>query len=60
MVLDVYEQTHRPMTETSKKVRVPDLALMKERRERIVMLTCYVATIARLSSKRFPEKLPKL
>jgi 3-methyl-2-oxobutanoate hydroxymethyltransferase len=48
MVLDVYEQTHRPMTGTSKKVRVPDLALMKARRERIVMLTCYDATMARL------------
>jgi 3-methyl-2-oxobutanoate hydroxymethyltransferase len=36
------------MTGTSQKVRVPDLALMKERRERIVMLTCYDATMARL------------
>jgi 3-methyl-2-oxobutanoate hydroxymethyltransferase len=36
------------MTAKSKKVRVPDLALMKERRERIVMLTCYDATMARL------------
>jgi len=32
----------------AKKVRVPDLALMKERRERIVMLTAYDATMARL------------
>src|SRR5436190_23359312 len=32
----------------SKKVRVPDLALMKQRGERIVMLTAYDATIARL------------
>src|SRR5207302_9868146 len=32
----------------SKKVRVPDLALMKERGERIVMLTAYDATMARL------------
>ena len=31
-----------------KKVRVPDLALMKKRRERIVMLTAYDATMARL------------
>ena len=31
-----------------KKVRVPDLALMKERGERIVMLTAYDATMARL------------
>jgi len=32
----------------SKKVRVPDLALMKERGERIVMLTAYDATMTRL------------
>ena len=31
-----------------KKVRVPDLTLMKERGERIVMLTAYDATMARL------------
>jgi len=31
-----------------KKVRVPDLALMKQRGERIVMLTAYDATMARL------------
>jgi 3-methyl-2-oxobutanoate hydroxymethyltransferase len=36
------------MTSKSKKVRVPDLAPMKERRERIVMLTCYDATMARV------------
>jgi 3-methyl-2-oxobutanoate hydroxymethyltransferase len=30
------------------KVRAPDLALMKERGERIVMLTAYDATMARL------------
>jgi 3-methyl-2-oxobutanoate hydroxymethyltransferase len=36
------------MTPTSKKVRVPDLAVMKERGERIVMLTAYDATMARL------------
>jgi 3-methyl-2-oxobutanoate hydroxymethyltransferase len=36
------------MNGTGKKVRVPDLALMKERGERIVMLTAYDATIARL------------
>src|ERR1700692_3390858 len=36
------------MTRTSKKVRVPDLAVMKERGERIVMLTAYDATTARL------------
>src|SRR5712664_274162 len=31
-----------------RKVRVPDLALMKQRGERIVMLTAYDATMARL------------
>ena len=36
------------MTQTSKKVRVPDLAVMKERGERIVMLTAYDATMTRL------------
>jgi 3-methyl-2-oxobutanoate hydroxymethyltransferase len=36
------------MTRTSKKVRVPDLVGMKERGERIVMLTAYDATMARL------------
>jgi 3-methyl-2-oxobutanoate hydroxymethyltransferase len=36
------------VTATSKKVRAPDLALMKERGERIVMLTAYDATMARL------------
>jgi 3-methyl-2-oxobutanoate hydroxymethyltransferase len=36
------------MTRISKKVRVPDPAVMKERGERIVMLTAYDATMARL------------
>jgi 3-methyl-2-oxobutanoate hydroxymethyltransferase len=36
------------MNALSKKVRVPDLALMKGRGERIVMLTAYDATMARL------------
>jgi 3-methyl-2-oxobutanoate hydroxymethyltransferase len=36
------------MTRISEKVRVPDLAVMKERGERIVMLTAYDATMARL------------
>jgi ketopantoate hydroxymethyltransferase len=36
------------MTRISKKVRVPDLAVMKERGERIVMLTAYDATMARI------------
>ena len=36
------------MNTASKKVRVPDLALMKERGERIVMLTAYDATMTRL------------
>jgi 3-methyl-2-oxobutanoate hydroxymethyltransferase len=35
------------MNGTRKKVRAPDLALMKERGERIVMLTAYDATMAR-------------
>ena len=36
------------MTAMPKKIRVPDLALMKERGERIVMLTAYDATMTRL------------
>ena len=36
------------MTAISKKIRVPDLALLKQRGERIVMLTAYDATMARL------------
>ena len=36
------------MNTLSKKIRVPDLALMKGRAERIVMLTAYDATMARL------------
>jgi 3-methyl-2-oxobutanoate hydroxymethyltransferase len=36
------------MSTLQKKVRVPDLAKMKERGERIVMLTSYDATMARL------------
>jgi 3-methyl-2-oxobutanoate hydroxymethyltransferase len=36
------------MTSISKKIRAPDLALMKKRSERIVMLTAYDATMARL------------
>jgi 3-methyl-2-oxobutanoate hydroxymethyltransferase len=36
------------MNGTPKKVRVPDLAMMKQRGERIVMLTAYDATMARL------------
>jgi 3-methyl-2-oxobutanoate hydroxymethyltransferase len=32
----------------AKKLRVPDLTLMKQRRERIVMLTTYDATMARI------------
>src|SRR5713226_8090404 len=37
-----------PTNGKTRKVRVPDLALMKERGERIVMLTAYDATMARL------------
>jgi len=36
------------MSTLSTKIRVPDLALMKRRGERIVMLTAYDATMARL------------
>ena len=36
------------MTGLPRKVRVPDLAQMKARGERIVMLTAYDATMARL------------
>jgi 3-methyl-2-oxobutanoate hydroxymethyltransferase len=36
------------MTAMPRKIRVPDLALMKERGERIVMLTAYDATMTRL------------
>ena len=36
------------MNANSTKVRVPDLALMKKHGERIVMLTAYDATMARL------------
>ena len=36
------------MNRASRKVRVPDLAVMKERSDRIVMLTAYDATIAPL------------
>src|ERR1700748_1209883 len=36
------------MAAISKRVRVPDLAGMKQRGERIVMLTAYDATMARL------------
>jgi 3-methyl-2-oxobutanoate hydroxymethyltransferase len=38
----------RSMNGMPKKIRVPDLVLMKERGERIVMLTAYDATMARL------------
>ena len=48
VVPNVYECAQRPMTGISKKIRVPDLALMKTRSERIVMLTAYDATMARL------------
>src|SRR5262245_60879434 len=39
------------MIETSKRVRAPELTQMKERGERIVMLTAYDATMARLLDK---------
>src|SRR5215475_2697390 len=37
-----------PLNGKPKKFRAPDLALMKKRGERIVMLTAYDATMARL------------
>src|SRR5206468_2235250 len=47
--LDVEHPRKAIMTSTTpKKVRVPDLALMKQRGDRIVMLTAYDATMARL------------
>ena len=39
------------MTEVSKKVRAPDLAVMKKRGRRIVMLTAYDATMAKIFDK---------
>jgi 3-methyl-2-oxobutanoate hydroxymethyltransferase len=39
------------MTEVSKKVRAPDLAVMKQRGQRIVMLTAYDATMAKIFDK---------
>jgi 3-methyl-2-oxobutanoate hydroxymethyltransferase len=39
------------MTAVSKKVRVPDLVLMKQRGQRIVMLTAYDATMAKIFDK---------
>ena len=47
--LDVEHRRKAIMTSTTpKKVRVPDLALMKQRGDRIVMLNAYDATMARL------------
>jgi 3-methyl-2-oxobutanoate hydroxymethyltransferase len=39
------------MTAGSKKVRAPDLAVMKQRGQRIVMLTAYDATMAKIFDK---------
>jgi 3-methyl-2-oxobutanoate hydroxymethyltransferase len=39
------------MTTVSKKVRAPDLAVMKNRGQRIVMLTAYDATMAKIFDK---------
>lgn len=39
------------MTAVSKKVRTPDLAVMKKRGQRIVMLTAYDATMAKIFDK---------
>ena len=40
------------MIRPTKKVRVPDFALMKERGERIVMLTAYDATMVNVEHRR--------
>src|SRR5882762_3610703 len=42
------ESEFKAMNKLPTKIRVPDLALMKERGERIVMLTAYDATMARI------------
>src|SRR5712691_1541981 len=41
----------------TRKIRVPDLVLMKERGERIVMLTAYDATVARLFDRAGVDRL---
>ena len=45
------------MTPISKKVGVPDLVVMKERGERIVMLTVYDATMVRLLDRAGIDRL---
>ncbi len=45
---------------TPKKVRVPDLALMKQRGDRIVMLTAYDATMAWLLDRAGRRVIPSL
>src|SRR5262245_23037773 len=46
------------MNDKPKRVRVPDLTGMKERNERIVMLTAYDATMARLFDRAGVDLLP--
>jgi ketopantoate hydroxymethyltransferase len=57
-MLDLYECPHPTMTGISKRIRAPDLALMKKRRERIVTLTAYDATMARLLDQAGVDLLP--
>ena len=45
------------MIDNSKKVRVPDLALMKARGQRITILTAYDATMARLFDQAGIDRL---
>ena len=47
------------MSIAHKIVRVPDLAQMKERGERIVMLTAYDATMTRLFDRAGIDLLPR-
>jgi 3-methyl-2-oxobutanoate hydroxymethyltransferase len=43
-----FESWENLMSQVRKHLRVPDLAVMKQRRERIVMLTAYDSTMARI------------
>ena len=45
------------MNRVSTKVRVPDLAVMKERGERMVMLTAYDAAMARLAVVAYRQEV---
>jgi len=59
--VDVEHRRKAIMTSTTpKKVRVPDLARMKQRGDRIVMLTAYDATMARLFDRAFAKQYVQL